>query len=248
MEVRKRGREEAQWDCPSCEAVVDGTSPVCPSCQRSWRCDRCSIANIAIEGMTSCQGCSQILNPSGPAAQILNKAASLPSTTAASSAVPPAPAAATGKSKPKGKKKKARGGEVYQAEKIMSHKEANGGIEYFIKWENWGHEHNTWEPGDNILDEELVEDYQLEGGFKNGAVGSVNNPSTRNEVVPAVAGQSKRKHKLSGTAQQHSVNNSDFHDEDYSEGIKIQVQEEDGSWRWVTLYRKLSKRNVVVLW
>ena len=47
----------------------------------------------------------------------------------------------------------------YEIEKMLKSKTNNkkGTIHYFIKWKGWGPENNTWEPVENIDQEELDE-------------------------------------------------------------------------------------------
>ena len=53
---------------------------------------------------------------------------------------------------------------VYFVESIIDHRIRKSGrkniTEYLIKWKGYSHEHNTWEPVSNIMDHELIQDYE----------------------------------------------------------------------------------------
>jgi hypothetical protein len=53
---------------------------------------------------------------------------------------------------------------VYFVETILDHRSRKSGrktlTDYLIKWRGYSHEHNTWEPASNIMDPELIEDYE----------------------------------------------------------------------------------------
>lgn len=53
-------------------------------------------------------------------------------------------------------------GQVFTAETILGKRIAKGGkygIEYLVKWHGYTHEHNTWEPEENILDQGLIDEF-----------------------------------------------------------------------------------------
>lgn len=51
-------------------------------------------------------------------------------------------------------------GAVYPMERIEEHRvDANGRVEYFIKWDGWSPKHNTWEPRENIIDMQTIIEY-----------------------------------------------------------------------------------------
>ena len=33
--------------------------------------------------------------------------------------------------------------------------------EYLIKWEGWDHEFSTWEPSENIIDPDLISEFEV---------------------------------------------------------------------------------------
>ena len=48
-------------------------------------------------------------------------------------------------------------------ERILDHRhDDDGNLFYHIKWQDYGDEDNTWEPENNILDKDLIEEYQRE--------------------------------------------------------------------------------------
>jgi len=50
----------------------------------------------------------------------------------------------------------------YEVERILDHKDVNGGVEYLVKWKNWDREEdNTWEPSTNLVgSEDIIEKYE----------------------------------------------------------------------------------------
>ncbi|CAG5118021.1 unnamed protein product [Candidula unifasciata] len=50
----------------------------------------------------------------------------------------------------------------YEVESILNNckNEQDGQMYYLIKWVGWGHEHNTWEPEQNLCCEDLLQDYK----------------------------------------------------------------------------------------
>jgi hypothetical protein len=55
-------------------------------------------------------------------------------------------------------------GVLWRVDSLLDRRETKRGhkkvTEYLIKWAGFGHEHNTWEPADNIGDPELIEDLE----------------------------------------------------------------------------------------
>ncbi|RKP39799.1 hypothetical protein BJ085DRAFT_17460 [Dimargaris cristalligena] len=49
--------------------------------------------------------------------------------------------------------------EVYVVEKIIKHRTKGGKTEYFLKWQGYGEEDNTWEREDNVFCHDLVDAY-----------------------------------------------------------------------------------------
>ncbi|KAJ8283935.1 hypothetical protein COCON_G00027850 [Conger conger] len=48
------------------------------------------------------------------------------------------------------------GGQVFDAECILSKRPKKGKFEYLVKWRGWSSKHNSWEPEENILDSRLL--------------------------------------------------------------------------------------------
>ena len=65
------------------------------------------------------------------------------------------------KDKRKGKKRKhEEEPEEYTVEKILSKRIKNGRIEYLLKWNGFPDSDNTWEPRENLICQELLEEYE----------------------------------------------------------------------------------------
>lgn len=52
------------------------------------------------------------------------------------------------------------GEKVFEVEAIVKQRVRKGKLEYLVKWKGWSSRHNSWEPEDNILDDELIEEFQ----------------------------------------------------------------------------------------
>lgn len=50
-------------------------------------------------------------------------------------------------------------GDIFTAEQLLGKRRKRGQLEYLVQWQGFSHEHNTWEPRENILDPELIRDF-----------------------------------------------------------------------------------------
>jgi hypothetical protein len=66
----------------------------------------------------------------------------------------------------------------YEVESIVKHRVKKGKTEYFIKWKNFGHDANTWEPEENLECPDLIEDYHSQMKKKESS-GSAPGPASR---------------------------------------------------------------------
>ncbi|XP_065197858.1 chromobox protein homolog 3-like isoform X2 [Sycon ciliatum] len=65
--------------------------------------------------------------------------------------------------KRKGKKRKHEDEpEEYTVEKILGKRVKNGRIEYLLKWNGFPDSDNTWEPKENLICQELLEEYEAQ--------------------------------------------------------------------------------------
>ncbi|XP_002737498.1 uncharacterized protein LOC100369045 [Saccoglossus kowalevskii] len=48
--------------------------------------------------------------------------------------------------------------EVYEAERLLRKRTRKGAVEYLVKWKGWSNKYNSWEPEENILDPQLMEE------------------------------------------------------------------------------------------
>jgi len=58
------------------------------------------------------------------------------------------------------------GEEIYIVEKIMDKKVENGKTIYFLKWQGYGPQYDTWEPVENLDCDELIEEFEKEWSEK----------------------------------------------------------------------------------
>ena len=51
--------------------------------------------------------------------------------------------------------------DVYEVARILDRRRnAEGATEYLIKWKGWGAQHNSWEPRENIMDDEMITEFE----------------------------------------------------------------------------------------
>ena len=49
--------------------------------------------------------------------------------------------------------------EIYEIEKIITHRGIPGKYDYFVKWKNYDETQNTWEPASSFLDDNIIKEY-----------------------------------------------------------------------------------------
>lgn len=50
---------------------------------------------------------------------------------------------------------------VYEVESILERRKRDGKVEYLVKWQNFGHQHNSWVTSHNMACPSLIEDYEF---------------------------------------------------------------------------------------
>ena len=50
--------------------------------------------------------------------------------------------------------------DVFIAERILDEKNTNGTTKFFVKWQGYSKKRATWEPEENILSTELIENFR----------------------------------------------------------------------------------------
>ena len=68
--------------------------------------------------------------------------------------------------------------DIYIVEELMKKRQRKGKTEYLVKWVGWSDSHNSWEPKPNILDKNLIADFEAEWQSKNKNPASKENPSS----------------------------------------------------------------------
>ncbi|KAL1916965.1 uncharacterized protein VTP21DRAFT_5162 [Calcarisporiella thermophila] len=58
--------------------------------------------------------------------------------------------------------------DVYEVERIIGRRKRNGKIQYLIKWKNYTHVWDTWEPIENLFCQELLDEFLVEFRRENG--------------------------------------------------------------------------------
>lgn len=49
---------------------------------------------------------------------------------------------------------------VFEVDRILNKKVVKGKVKYFIKWEGYPDDQNTWEPESNVLDRKLITEFE----------------------------------------------------------------------------------------
>lgn len=50
--------------------------------------------------------------------------------------------------------------DIYSVECILKKRLKKGRTEYFVKWKDWAPKYNTWEPEENFLDVEVIQEFE----------------------------------------------------------------------------------------
>ena len=50
--------------------------------------------------------------------------------------------------------------DIFQVERIVKRRIVKGKLQYHVKWENYGEQHNTWEPANSFLDDASIVDFE----------------------------------------------------------------------------------------
>ena len=89
--------------------------------------------------------------------------------------------------------------DVYQVEQILDERSTGKASEYLIKWKGFGSRFNSWEPRENILDVELIEQWQRLRQQRRQKDDQAN--ATGEETKAKVAARSKRERGTCGAKQ-----------------------------------------------
>lgn len=71
---------------------------------------------------------------------------------------------------------------VYRVERILRKRSVRGKVEYYVKWEGYTDDDNTWEPAKNILCRQLIRDFE-ESQHPGGKTHSERKKAVRRPVI-----------------------------------------------------------------
>jgi len=77
--------------------------------------------------------------------------------------------------------------EEYEVESIVEKRMKKGKTEYLVKWKNWDHSDNTWEPVDNLDCDDIIKQFEKDNTEKE--------KKSSKRKVEADAGKSDKKDK-----------------------------------------------------
>merc|ERR1712226_76953 len=104
------------------------------------------------------------------------------------------------------------GNDIYIVEELLNKRKRKGKIEYLVKWVGWTAPHNSWEPKSNILDRNLIEEFEAQWSAKSkesslsGHTGSYSSKSPRSSVSQSTGSHSTpRSQQLSSLSSSVSV-------------------------------------------
>ena len=90
------------------------------------------------------------------------------------------------------------GNDIYIVEELLKKRSRKGKTEYLVKWVGWDDKHNSWEPKSNILDKNLIAEYEAELNVPSAKSKSATNQNSTKLSVPS----------LSSSLQRNSVSSS----------------------------------------
>lgn len=96
--------------------------------------------------------------------------------------------------------------DIYTAQCILKKRRHQKKIEYLIKWQDWSDEHNTWEPAANIIDKQLI--WNFEKRHSNGKKRKLNDTSISSSINNDSYEESKLVIEETSTEQEVEVQTS----------------------------------------
>ena len=81
------------------------------------------------------------------------------------------------------------GEDIYIVEELLKKRTKKNKTEYLVKWVGWSEQHNSWEPRSNILDKNLIAEFEAE--WSKSSRSTPKHPKTPNSAISSLSSKSE---------------------------------------------------------